>query len=395
MKKIFFIMSILLSIGSLTHATAYSSSEDFYINEDLIKENIDLINISEWDVLLRELENSGAIPGIKDMSVSDLIKDIALGKKRINSHEIIEDVRYLLFKEIRYNYSLLIQLIVIAVLCGIIESLTSSFENTSIADIAYFTCYIAVVIIVFRNLLHILGIGKEAIDNMVKFMHIIFPSLMALILVTGGVTTAAILQPAFMFIIGLVGTFLKSTMIPLIFLSAVLSIITNIDQELSLTKLNSLVKSICTWILGITFTIFIGVMVIQGVMTTTFDGVSIRTTKYAIESFVPIVGGLFSKTVDTIIGCSIIVKNAVGVAGLLVIALICLIPCMKIFALLVVYKLSSALVELISDKRIANCLYDMSGVMSMLLITVLGISIVFFLTISIMIAAGNAIFFMR
>lgn len=395
MKKILFVMGILLSIGSMTYANTYSSSEVFHINEELINENIDLINTSDWDVILRELESIGHMPNIKDMSINDLIKDIALGRKKINSHEIIGDVKYLLFKEIRYNYSLLIQLIVIAVLCGIIESLTNSFENTSIGDIAYFTCYIAVVIIVFRNLLHILEIGKGAIDNMVRFMHVVFPSLLALVLATGGVTTATILQPAFMFIVGLVGTFLKSTMIPLIFLSTVLSIITNIDQGLSLTKLNSLVKSICTWILGITFTIFIGVMVIQGVMTTTFDGVSIRTTKYAIESFVPIVGGLFSKTVDTIIGCSMVVKNAVGVAGLLIIALICLIPCVKIFALLVTYKLSSALVELISDKRIANCLYDMSGIMSILLITVLGTAIVFFLTISIMIAAGNAIFFMR
>ena len=84
-----------------------------------------------------------------------------------------------------------------------------------------------------------------------------------------------------------------------------------------------------------------------------------------------------------------------GVAGLFIIAMLCLIPCIKIFAILVIYKITSALIELISDERIANCLADMASVLSILLLTVLGIALVFFLTISIMIAAGNVIFFMR
>lgn len=395
MKKILIIIFIILAINPICYAYDDVSNGTLPMDQDFIDENIDLIDTSDWDLLLRELDIAGDLPQMGSISIGELIKDLALGRKKLTYSDIMKDFKSLLWQEVQYSYGLLIQLFVIAVLCGIIENLTSTFENTSIGDIAYFTCYIVVVIIVFTNLLHILNIGKKAIDNMVRFMQIIFPSLLAFILATGGVTTAAMLQPAFMFVIGLIGAFLKNTMIPLIFLSTIFSIITNLDQGLSLAKLNKLVKSISTWILGITFTILIGVMVIQGVMTTTFDGISIRTTKYAIESFVPIVGGLFSKTVDTIIGYSIVVKNAVGIAGLLVIVLICLIPCIKIFALLIIYRLSGAIIELISDKRISNCLDDMAGIMSILLITVLGTAIVFFLTISIMIAAGNAIFFMR
>lgn len=395
MKNIVFIVIFLLLISSIAYANTDSSNEDLYITEDAINQNIDLIDTSKWDELLRELKSTGDIPAIKADKASDLIKDIALGRKKLNGYEVIERIKELLFKELRHNYKLLMQLLIIAVVCGLLEAFTDAFESTSIGDIAHFTCYIAVVIIIFRNLLYILDIGKRAIDNMVTFMHVVFPSLLALILATGGVTTAAIFQPAFMLIVGLVGSFLQHTMIPLVFLSAVLSIITNIGSNTNLTKLSELIKSLCKWILGITFTIFVGIMVIQGVMSTAFDGVSVRTAKYAIENFVPIVGGLFAQTVDTIIGCSIVVKNAVGVAGLIVISMICLIPCIKIFTILVIYKFSSALIELISDKRISNCLYDMSGVVSILLITVLGIALVFFLTISIVIAAGNAIFFMR
>ena len=371
MKKLFLILMSMLFVSSV----AYARSNVY--DEHIIMENIDLVDTSSWDDFLKEIVNMDDIPTVRDINAGKLIKDIALNRYRLSGRDIVENIKYLLFKEIRYNYKLLIELLIIAILCGVINSFTDAFEDTSIGDIAYFACYITIVTIIFRNVMYILQIGRQAIENMVAFMHIVFPSLLALILAIGGVNTSAILQPHFMLIVGFVGSFLKSVILPLIFFSSVLSIISNIDSDTKLTNLKGLVNNVCSWMLGITFTIFIGVMVIQGVVATTFDGISIRTTKYAIESFVPIVGGLFSQTVDTIIGCSIIVKNAVGVAGLLVIGMICLVPSIKIFSILMVYKVSSALIELISDKRIANCLSDMSEVMVILLVTVLGIALIF------------------
>ncbi|NMA95969.1 MAG: stage III sporulation protein AE [Clostridiales bacterium] len=389
MRKIIFIILISMSFGSIAHA--YSTLAE----GELIDEYIELVDIADWDNLLRELKIRSEITDTGNIDAKSLIKDIMLGKKKMNSKELLDNFKSILFKEIRYNYSLILQLIVIGSLYGIIANLTSSFGSSSIGDIAYFTCYIVIIVIILQNLLQIIDIGKRAIDNMVRFMHIISPSLIAFILMSGGITTASVLKPSFAFTLGLVGTLLKNTIIPLIYLSTVFTIISNLNQDLGLSRLNQLLKTICTWILGITFTVFVGVLVVQGVMATTFDGISVRTTKYAIESFVPVVGGLFSKTVDTVIGYSVIVKNAVGIAGLIIIIMICLMPCIKIFALMIIYKISSALIELISDKKIADCLYDISGIMSTLLVTVLGVAIVFFLTIAIMIAAGNAILYMR
>lgn len=400
MKKIFLIMVIVLFMFLVSPAKAdfdnpYINNKIDVLDEDIILENIDMIDTLSWDELLRDINEIDDISMDKRIKAKELIKDIALGDKKLSLVEVIERVRSILLEEIQYNYKLIIELIVIAILCGVINILTDSFENASIGEIGYFTCYIMVVVIIFKNLLYVLDMSEKVIDNMVRFMHIVFPSLLALILTTGGVTTSSILQPAFMFAAGFVGPFLKNVMLPLILLSAVLSIISYIGYDSKLTKLNELVKSLCSWILGITFTILTGVIVIQGIMSTTFDGISIRTTKYAIENFIPVVGGLFSQTVDTIIGCSMIVKNAVGVAGLFMIIMICLIPCIKIFTISLVYKITGALIELISDKRIANCLADMGNILSILLITVLGIALVFFIIISMMIAAGNAIFFMR
>ena len=61
-------------------------------------------------------------------------------------------------------------------------------------------------------------------------------------------------------------------------------------------------------------------MAIQGLTGSTYDGVTLRTAKFAMDKFVPVVGGMFSGTMDTLIGCSLVVKNGVGVMGLILIA---------------------------------------------------------------------------
>jgi stage III sporulation protein AE len=148
-------------------------------------------------------------------------------------------------------------------------------------------------------------------------------------------------------------------------------------------------------VLSFVFTIFIGVLTIQGAMTASFDGISIRTAKFAMDTFVPIVGKMLSQSLDAVIGCSLLLKNAVGTAGLIIIGLLSMAPAVKIFTLMFLYKLSGSLLEPITDKRIADCLNGTGNVLLVLLVTVLGIALMFFLTTALMIAAGNTAVMLR
>lgn len=174
-----------------------------------------------------------------------------------------------------------------------------------------------------------------------------------------------------------------------------LVLINHTSEKIRLDRLCNLVKNLCTWTLGIFFTIFVGVLTVQGVLAASFDGVSIRTAKYAIETFVPIVGSLFSKTVDMVVGGSLLVKNAVGMAGLIITVMIAFYPAIKILCLITVYKLSSALLEPISDSKVSDCLNDIGNVLTVLFVTVVGVAIMFFLTITLLIGASNITTMMR
>ena len=352
------------------------------------------MNIDQWNEFNKNLDNyqDGLLT---NANLKETIINLVTGKFELNWKKIYESLGKAFFTEIKLNLSLMAKIFAIAIFTGILSNFKTNFSDSTVGELAWIVCYIMIVILIIQSITVVLNVGKNTIEQMTSFMQILFPALLALLIGMGGIASSGVMQPATVLLTGVTGIFLKNIMLPLIFLSTILVLISNINDNISLENLSKLTRNICSWVLGIVFTIFIGVLSVQGIIAASFDGVSIRTTKYAIETFVPVVGKMFSQTVDVIISSSLMLKNAVGVVGLIVAISICLYPILKILSLMAVYKLSSALLEPISDKRVVNCLNEIGSVLVILLVTLLGIAILFFLTIALLIGLGNITVMMR
>ncbi len=383
-------LTFLFAVAPAAFSPVWATSEGEVMQtfEKIVMEQLDYLDTTQWDVFLKELDAQGSNL-VNETSARELIGKLVTGRFNFSMQGLMRTLTNLFFHELLYNMGLMAKILVISVLCGILRHMKDSFENPSVGEISYFVCYMVVVILVIQSLTSILQVGRHAIDMMVRFMQMLFPALMALLLAMGSFATSAVMQPAIALLVGVISTFLKNTMLPLIMLSAVITIINHIGSKVQLSRLGKLINNLCTWTLGGVFTIFIGVLSVQGVMAASFDGISIRTAKYAINTFVPIVGGMFSQTLDTIVGCSLLVKNAVGVAGMLLIAFMCLVPGIKILALMMIFKLSGALLEPITDPRITECLNNIGNLLTLLFVTVMGIAVMFFMTLTLIIGTGN------
>lgn len=382
---------IFMSIPVANAYEAESSYKDLRSEfEALISEQLSNINTNEWEPYLSYIEDEGSFI-TKDQTPLGIISGLLTGKLSFSAEDLLKEILAGLVKSLTANFSLLAKIIVIAIICSLFSNLKGSFASDSIGEIGYFVCYSSAMILIVQNLIKIISVASDGIEKMVGFMQILYPLLIGLLAALGNLTKSTILQPSVGILIASVSTLLKNIMLPLISTTAVVILINHLGEEEKLKKLSSLLKNSCIWIITGTFTIFLGVLTIQGVMSSSFDSLSIRTAKFAIDSFVPIMGKLFSQSVDTVIGCSLLVKNAVGVSGLLIIGLIALVPALKILALLVTFKLSSALIEPISDKRLVECLNNMGNLLVVLFITVVGIAILFYMTISLIIGSGNII----
>jgi stage III sporulation protein AE len=247
-----------------------------------------------------------------------------------------------------------------------------------------------IVTLIMNNFANILSIVKETIQNLVGFSNNLIPLLITLMLATGNITSAGVIQPVLMFIITFIGNMISSVLLPILLIATALSIISKMSDKVQVDKISKFLKSSIAWILGVALTLFVGVLSLEGSLTSGVDGITAKTAKAAVSSLVPVVGKILGDAVDTVIGCSNILKNAVGLVGVVVILCICIIPILKLTILSFTYKLTSALCQPIADKNVVELLEQIGDTFKILLAMMVSISVMLMIGITLVIKITNS-----
>ena len=231
---------------------------------------------------------------------------------------------------------------------------------------------------------------KDSIQSLVGFMNNLIPILITLMLTTGNIVSANLIQPIILFVITFIGNFIVSILIPIILVATALGIISKVSDKVQIDKLSKFLKSSVIWVLGIVLTLFVGIISIEGNLSSTVDGVTAKTTKAAVSSFIPVVGKILGDAVDTVIGCSNILKNAVGIVGVIVIIGICVIPIIKLTLLMGMYYLGAALCQPIADEKIIKLLEQMGDTFKIFLAIMCSVSVMLIIGVTLIINISNS-----
>lgn len=172
--------------------------------------------------------------------------------------------------------------------------------------------------------------------------------------------------------------------------STALGIISQISEKVQIDKLAKFFKSSAIWVLGVILTLFVGITSLEGSLSSSVDGVTAKTTKAAVSSFIPVVGKILGDAVDTVMGCSVILKNAIGVVGVIIIIGICIIPILKLVTLMGMYYLGAALCQPIADVKIIKLLSQMGDTFKVLLAVLSSVSVMLIIGITLVIKISNA-----
>jgi len=361
---------------------------------DIIDEQISKLDFSQVEELLNSM-NRDVEEFIPEFTIDNLINLIKNKDINYSFKSFFAGVFNYFFKEIIANSQLLAKLIILAVLLAILQNLQSAFEKDNISKLAYSVCYLILIGIIVNSFTIALSLGKQAINDMVNFLHAILPLLLSLLVALGGFASAAVFHPIILMTISGVGTLIRDILLPLIFLSSILTIVDNITDAYKISRMSGLLREISIGLLGFFLSIFLGVMIIQGAGAAVADGVSVRTAKFATKNFFPIVGGIFADAIDMVIGCSLLLKNSIGIFGAIVVFLICIFPVIKIISIMVIYKIASALVEPLGENKIVKCLNDVGNSLTMIFVCVSAVAMMLFIAITIIIGAGNVMVMMR
>lgn len=300
-----------------------------------------------------------------------------------------------LLQEVILNGKLILTIVILAVFSMVLETLQSAFERNAVSKIAYAVSYMVIIILAINSFHVAIGYAKEAISSMIHFMMAMVPLLFTLLASMGNLVTVSVMHPLIVFMVHLIGTLIYTGVFPLLFFSTLLHIVSALSDKYKVTQLANLLRNISIGLLGVLLTVFLGVISVQGATSSVTDGVTVRTAKYITGNFVPVVGRVFSDAADTVISASLLVKNAVGLTGVIILLFICAFPALKIVTLALIYNVSSAIMQPLGDTPAAECLKTVGKSMIYVFAALAAVGLMFFLAITILLTAGNVAVMMR
>ena len=375
MKKIILIFILVLMIPTKVLAET---------EEEIMASTQEKFNISGF--INQAQEYTGDF--FKDMDLSDIFTQAVQGK--VNNQTIYKKIIKILGNEVNSNIKILISILVIIVIHGILKSITDSLENSNVSQIIYFVQYILIVTLIMSNFTEIIKLIKETANNLVGFINLLMPLLLTLMVYTGNITTSTVLEPILLFISNFIGNIIVNVLIPIVLIIVVFSIISKISDRVQVEKISKFLKSGVVWFLVVVLTIFVGVVSLEGTLSSSVDGITAKTAKAAVSSVIPVVGKVLGDVVDSVLGCGVILKNAVGVVGVIVIIGICILPVLKIATLSIMYSLASAVVQPVADDKIVKLLDEMSGVFKLLLAILCSLSVILIIGVTLVIKISNS-----
>jgi stage III sporulation protein AE len=332
---------------------------------------------------------------VPDFNFKETVIKLFNGKLDWKASELFNKLLKYMFREVVGNLSLLGKLIVLAIICAVLRNLIDAFDKGTTGLLAYGVSYMVLITLAVASFGLVVNTGRQAIENMVIFMQALLPILLTLLTAMGGITTAAVTQPVILASISVIGTLIKNIVFPLIFFAAVLSIVSNLSEKFQISKLAGLMKTSGMLLMGMFSTIFLGILAIQGVAGAVSDGVALRTAKFATDAFIPVVGGMFSEALEAVVSSSMLLKNAVGIAGLIMVFILTIFPLLKILSVAFIYKLAAALMQPVDDGQMVECLNGLGNSLITVFAAVATVGLLFFFTIVIVVGVGDLTVMLR
>lgn len=352
-------------------------------NENTIESQQESFGVSSF------IENSKKYTGefFENIDINEILNSAIKGN--IDNSTIYKKILNLLGTEVKSGLKSLISILVIIIIHSILKSISESLENDNISKLIYYVQYIAIVTVVMSNFSDIINLIKDTNQNLVGFMNSLIPILVSLMLYTGSIATTSILEPIILFMINFIGNLVQDILIPIILIITSISIISKISDKVQIEKISKFLKSSTIWFLGLVLTIFVGVVSLEGTLSSSVDGITAKTAKTLVSSAVPVVGKILGDVVDSVLGCGLILKNAVGFVGVIIIVGICILPILKLSVLTFFYKLVASISEVIADSKIVKLLDEISDIFKILLAILVSISFMVIIGTTLLVKMSN------
>lgn len=283
----------------------------------------------------------------------------------------------------------LLSVAAICILSGLINRTKTTLLSDSTGELINFVCYGVIILLVLSGVWELLDSTKVTVLRIKQLTNVAMPILLAMMSATGAAVGTKVYQPSVALLSSGITEIIANIILPMFIFTVVFSVISNLSKNIRLDKLSDFFKKTSVWIVGISFTVFTGFLTVQGLTSSTIDGVSIRAAKFATKNYIPILGGYLADGFDLILASSVLIKNSLGVVVLILLVITIMAPVLKIVVFNLALSFVTAIVEPIAGDRIVGFLSGVGKNLTILLVSILAVAFMLFILIMLIIFSAN------
>lgn len=326
---------------------------------------------------------------VGDYTLSDVIKQINNGEIPLSPWELVKIIFKLLLGEVLTGAKLMALIVLVAILGSYLGEMEGAFASDAISKCALYACFTVIAGVAASAFSQAATVGMEAIKNIAFFMRCLVPAMITALATSGSLISAAALQPVLLVIIEISVWITEKLCYPTVMIATALNIVNGMSRKFKTDKLVKFLNGAVKWGLSVILTVFVSIVAIKGLASSGADGLSVKLTKFATTNLVPVVGGILSESVETVMGCSILIKNSIGILGIIALLAIVLTPIIKLGALTLLFKLTAAITQPVSHEKISECIEKLSESLGVLFSIVVAVTLMSVIVITILISSGG------
>ena len=371
MKRIF---SIVLFFIFLTFSPLKIYATDDYIEEK--SSEINSIEISG---------DAGDFISENDISVSE-----TEGIMNITPQMVFEYIWQNFKSSLSKPFRMLVTIFIVVILATFSEGICDISKKSGMTRVYNMLCVIACIGAVIYYIKDSLYQAMQTIEDSGVFMLSYIPVFSGVVATSGGVTTATTYQLIVVFAAEMFVSLSSEIIMPLLSLCLSAGIVEAINPSVSLSGIVKGISKAVKIIMGLSLTVFSGLITVQSIVGTATDSVALRTGKFVVSNLVPVVGNAVSDAYSTVKGSIGILRNSTGTFGVIAIFLIVVPPIISVFSTTLCIYIGEIVADVFSVKPISSFLKTAYNTMSVCLSVIICFAMMFIIsTTIIMMVAFN------
>ncbi len=351
--------------------------------QQTVFDQLDNLNIYELDNIFSSF--------FKDFSFKEILNNLLTGNFEFSFTNFFEYIVFLFKTNLKSFIAPFITIFVICVIGYLLKHTSSEKTEKSISNIIHLGLLSLISIIIIKVVLNTVLDAKSIFYLLKNAMQICFPAVLTLMATSGAVATVSFYQPIMALLTGGIIDFFIYFLLPIFIVIIVLTVADNLTDNVKLSNISNLLLKVYKWTISLIFGLFSSLLVVFGITASSYDSISFKTAQYSIKNYIPFVGGYLSGGFNIIALSSVLIKNSLGTACLILVILTILKPIINILIIKLFLGLLSASLQNIADKKIINFCLGVSKALNMLIAIICTVCAMFLIFIGLCVVSCNVL----